>query len=265
MIEWLKRALGISDASSRMSDTFDALTAHVSGGPPEMAKQILGHLDLRSDTLAFGDPQSVAELEISGIDSSRVTVSALVWKYPAGAVRVAALTFNLGKDLHASQPQKVGQIGIDSAALVVADKADIDDYWTETGEARIGVISRAPDDTLLHDLKSRFNLETVMVNRVRAEIVGSVSGALEKEIEAYLKSVPEYSKFPYMHFHVQTNNSFERANFMDSPWGFMPIGSSESASMFVCTTGRGDGTYDVHCRYSGSTPRVVSIDFMADD
>lgn len=41
-----------------MSDT---LTGHLSGGQPEMAKRTLGHLGMRSDTLAFGDPQSVGD------------------------------------------------------------------------------------------------------------------------------------------------------------------------------------------------------------
>src|SRR2546423_528034 len=55
---------------------------------------------------------------------------------------------------------------------------------------------------------------TVRVNPVRAEVVGPVSEDLADEIKAFLKADPRYSDYPFMYFHVQTNNSFDRANYI---------------------------------------------------
>jgi hypothetical protein len=43
--------------------------------------------------------------------------------------------------------------------LVVADKADIDEHWTETGKDLIGVISTASDDTVVRLLAKRFQTQ----------------------------------------------------------------------------------------------------------
>jgi hypothetical protein len=158
--------------------------------------------------------------------------------------------------------KRIGEIAIDSGKLVIADQADMDEHGTEVGPDRIGVIPRAQDDRVLRMLTKRFNLKTVRVNPARAEVSGPVSESLAKEIEDYLKLDPEYSKFPFMYFYIQTNNTFERANFMESAWGFLPIGIADAPLMFVCETGRGDGLYDVDCEFSGDVPCRLSITFI---
>ena len=253
------------DGRQRFFGMIDKLNAEAGGGEPKTIEQHLGSLTIRSGILSFGDPQDLSSVEIPNIDSDEVSISAKLWQYPSDGATVIGLTINIGNGSHCDPPRKVGELGIDSAAIIVADKADIDEYWTETGKDRIGVISTAPDDTLLRKLKKRFKFKTVQINPVRAEVVGPVSATLEQEIENYLKSIPEYAQFPFMHFHVQTNNSFDRANYTDKPWDFMPVGNEDRPLMFVCGTGRGDGRYDVNCRYSGNAPRIVSINFVDDD
>jgi hypothetical protein len=267
MFEWLKRVFGQSDDDERQRffGMIDALNADAAGGAPTTIERELGTLKIHSGVLAFGDPQDLPSVEIPNIDTDQVSVSAKLWQYPSGSATVIGITINIGNGFHGDPPRKVGELGIDSAALVIADKADIDEHWTETGKDRIGVISTAPDDKLLRKLKKRFKLKTVQINPVRAEVVGPVSETLEHRIEDYLKSIPEYAHFPFMHFHVQTNNSFDRANYMDKPWDFMPVGNDDLPLMFVCGTGRGDGCYDVQCRYSGDVPRSVTINFIEDD
>ena len=267
MLNWLKRIFGESEEAKRQRffQMVDALNAATNRGPPTTVERRAGTLKLRSGVLAFGDPQYVPSLEIPNIDAEEAIFSASLWQYPSGGATVVALQIELG-DLSACDPPRVvGAVGIDSAALVVADKADISEHWTETGKDRIGVITTAPDDKLLRELQRRFKLKTVQVNSIRAEVVGRISESLEREINAYLQSVPEYAQFPFMHFHVETNNSFDRVNYFKEPWGFLPVGNDDLPLMFVCSTGRGDGRYDVQCQFAGDVPKIVSISFIDDD
>jgi hypothetical protein len=267
MLNWLKRLFGESqeDKRQRFLKMVDALNAATAKNTPTTIDRHLGTLKIRSGVLAFGDPQYVPSFELSNIDTDEVLISARLWEYPSGGATVIALRINIGDSSRCDPPRKVGALSIDSAALVIADKADLDEYWTETGKDRIGVISTAPDDTLLRELKRRFKLRTVPVNFVRTEVVGPVSEGLAREIEEYLKSIPKYAQFPYVHFYVQTNNSFDRVIHLEKPWDFIPVGNDDLPLMFVCGTGRGDGCYDVRCQFTGDVPRIVSIDFVDDD
>jgi len=196
MLNWLKRIFGESKESKRQRflEMVDEMNASANRGPPTIVERPLGTLKLRSGVLAFGDPQCVPSLEIPNIDADKALISARLWQYPSGGAMVAALRIELGNSSSCDPPQAVGALGIDSAALVVADKADISEHWTDTGKDRIGVISTAPDDKLLRDLQRRFKLKTVRANIVRAEIVGPVPESLEHEINTYLKSIPKYGR-----------------------------------------------------------------------
>ncbi len=266
MFDWLRRVSGRSDGDERQwfFGTIDALNAEAGGGQPIAIKKSLGRLKLRSGTLALGDPQYVPGLEVPNVTADEVEISASLWRYPSGAETVTGLSLSLGGPQGSGAQRKVGEVEIDSAKLVVADKADIENHWAETGKDRIGVISTAPDDTVLRLLTKRFKLKTRRVNRVRAEVVGPVSEQLAAEIEAFLKADPKYADYPFMYFHLQTNNSFDRANYMNREWQFMPIGNSPEPLMFVCGTGRGDGCYDVQGQFDGDVPRVLTVTFVDD-
>ena len=173
-----------------------------------------------------------------------------------------SLTITLGNEATAGPSRQIGDFEIDSTKLVVIDKADLEDHWTKVGKDRIGVISTAPDDAVLQMLTERFQLETVRVNANRADVAGPVSEALEKEIENYLRSNPEYADFPSDYFRVETNSSLDRACHLERSWGFIPVGNEGGPQMFVCGTGRGDGVYDVHGTFSGDVPNVLSIEFI---
>jgi hypothetical protein len=177
-------------------ELLDALNAEAGGGAPIMTERFLGNLKLRSGTLVLGDPQYLPGLEIPNVAVPEVAIAARLWRYPSGAETVTALTLRLGDGGDVGTLRKIGEVGIDSGKLVVADKADIEEHWTETGEDRIGVISTARSDAVLHMLTERFNIKTVQVNPVRAEVVGPISEQLAKEIESYLKSDPGTRTFP---------------------------------------------------------------------
>ena len=266
MLEWLRRLFQGSQEKQRKRffETIDTLNADAGGGEPTSIERFLGALPLRSGTLVLGDPQYMPALEVPNIDVSEAQISAQLWRYPSEGTCVAALTIKLGDEVGIDSRSTIGEVGIDSAKLVVADKVDFEQHWTDVGKDRLGVISTAPDETVLRMLTRRFKLKTRQVNRIRAEVLGPVSEALEKEIEALLKTIPEYAEFPFMRFYVQTNNSFDRANRLDGSWKFMPVGNADEPSMFVCETGRGDGSYKVHGEFEGSVPRVLSIRFIDD-
>jgi hypothetical protein len=266
MFDWLRSLFGRSngDDRQRLFETLDALNAEAGGGEPVTTRQSLGCLKLRSGTLALGDPQYMPGLEIPNVSADQVEISASLWRYPSGTETVTSLRLAFGEQTGGNSSRKVGEVEIDSAKLVVADKADIEEHWTETGKDRIGVISTARNDTVLQLLTKRFKLKTVRVNPVRAEVVGPVSEQLAAEIVAFLKADPKYADYPSIYFYLQTNNSFERANYMNKDWQFMPVGNNPEPRMFVCGTGRGDGCYDVHGLYDGDVPRVLTVTFVND-
>ncbi|CAN5595527.1 hypothetical protein BH10PLA2_BH10PLA2_20620 [soil metagenome] len=264
MFDWLRRNFRRSgaDERERFFETVDALNAEAGGGDPTETRRSLGRLKLRSGTLALGDPQCVLGLEVPNFAGDEVEISASLWRYPSGAETITALSLSFGGPTGGAVERKVGEVGIDSAKLVVADKADIEEHWSETGKDRIGVISTAPDDSVLRLLTKRFKLKTRRVNPVRAEVVGPVSEQLVAEIECFLKANPKYADYPFMYFHLQTNNSFDRVNYLDRAWQFMPVGNSHEPLMFVCGTGHGDGCYDVQGKFDGDVVRVLTINFI---
>ena len=267
MLDWLRRIFGLSPIDERQQffTTIDALNSEILGGEPVVLRKSLGQLSVPSGTLVLGDPGIFYELEIPNVAVERVDISASLWCYPSGIERVIALSLGLGETSGPLQPRIIGEVRIGSARLLVADKADIEEYWTDTGRDRIGVISTAPDDTVLRLLTTRFKLKTIRVNHVRAEVVGPVSETLAEEIEAFLRKNPKYGDFHWMYFRVETYNSFERAIDLKGPWDFLPIGHDPEPLMFVSETGRGDGNYDVHGRFEGDIPRILTIAFVEEE
>jgi hypothetical protein len=268
MFDWLRRIFQQTeeDKRQRFFETLDAMNADAGGGEPITMTKVVGNLKLRSGTLALADPQCLPSgmLEVPHLAANEVAISVSLRRYPSGAETPTAITLRLSHATAGGTRRKIGEVGIDSAKLVVAGKSDIQDHWTEVGKDRIGVISTAPDDAVLRTLTKQFKLKTVRVNPIRAEVVGSISEQLEKEIEAYLKTIPKYADFPFLHFRVETNNSFDRANHMEEPWSFMSVGNGPEPVMFVCETGRGDGCYDVQGEFAGEVAHVLTVAFIED-
>jgi hypothetical protein len=215
----------------------------------------VGKLSIPSGSIVLGEIQWPPDLAVSNIQTALADVSVKTWQD-----QVAALVLTLGPSHGVDARRVVGQIGIDSAKMLVADKEAVAEHWADVGPDRIGVVSSRVE----LQLKKRFNLKTRCVNPIRTEIVGPVSEALEKEIVAYLPTIdPKYESLHCVVFYVQTNNTFERANFLVDDWAFLPIGNRPKPEMFVCTTGMGDGSYDVVVDYEGNVPRAVTVTFIS--
>jgi len=114
-------------------------------------------------------------------------------------------------------------------------------------------------------LVRQFGLRIGKRNVSSVEVVEPVSEALESNIETYLRTFPEYADFPFLHFHVQTNDSFDRVNYLKDPFAFVQIGNDPNPLMFVCETGDGDGTYDVVAEYDRDRVAALSVTFIDED
>lgn len=243
--------------------SLDALNAESGGGEPITVDRFLGRLEVKSGSILLGDPQDVAGgVEIANISVDQIEISASLWKYPLGRESVIALRLELGKPTRDGVRRKVGEVGIDTATLVIVDKVDFKENWAEVGNDRIGFISTRRDDAVLQILTTEFRLKTTRDNQFTARIADPVSNELEEEIIAYLKTKPEYADYPFLHFCVHTNNTFDRTMEMKGAWEFMPVGNEPTPLMFVSGTGRGDGVYDVEVDFEGDIPRVVTINFL---
>ena len=261
------RAGGDRDTRDRFFALQDALNAAGAGGEPAVTERHLGDLPLRSGTLCLGDPQQPRAVTIPGVDAAAAAISARLRRYPSGREAVDALRIEFPADTPdaapAGPPRVVGELAIDSARLVVADAADLEEHWLDTGSDRIGLVSTHPPE-LAPALQARFGWETVRRDPFDLEVVGPISPDLERDVRDYLKSVPEFAQFHYLNFKVHTNDSFDRLNGGGSGPRFLPVGGADGPVLFTCGTGRGDGRYEVRCTFAGETPRVVTVDFTAD-
>ncbi len=271
MFDWLMRRFRPWTDHGAQAEFFakiDALNAQGQGGEPLLVRRVLGRLAVPSGVLVLGDPQYVpgfSSVELEGV-GAEVVIAAALKQYPSGSETVMAL--DLDFDLPDSGPESrrlLGEVGIDTAKLLVADKVDLKDHRAEVGPDRIGVIPLPGRGKIARRLMKRFGIKLVLVGTYDIQVVGPVSEALEGEIMAYLETIPECSKYPFMYFSVRTNNTFDRANRMDAAWDFLPIGNTPEPLMFVCGTGRGDGRYEVWGRFRGDRPGGLSIDFGVED
>lgn len=261
MLGWIRGILGARSPRNIFA-WVDLKNAVAFGGDPNPISQMLGELKHHSGTLTLGDPQNPTELEIPNVPSGAARITATLLKYPRGLEVVAAITIQLGDSSAADDTRTIGEVTIDSGKLILADKADILAHWTQVGPDRLGVILTSRDDSVLRRLTRRFQLKTVQKNEIRHEVVGPISIEMEQAIEQELRSDPTTAALPFLHFRVETSNTFERTNFLKRPWGFLPIGNTPEPLMFVCDTGRGDGTYEVQATLANEIPQTISLSFI---
>ena len=230
-------------------------------GPTSVERRSFGELAVPSRCLLIADPQYVGSaLRIEPAESDRCPIEAEVLVGPSGRFDVAAVTVRFA-DSASGESEPFGCLSIDSAKALLVDASDFERHWNETGPDRIGVISTARDHRVRKRLEKRFGLKTKQVNDVRAETVAPVSAELEAAITRDLESDPEYAAFPFIHFRVETNNSFDRAVGASGP-GFIPVGNSPEPTMFAVRTGYGDGSYPVSVRRAGDGIAAAEIRFI---
>ena len=269
MLIWLRRALRTPEQQDRQDfiDSLESMNREALGGTPTEVCRRIGTLALPSGALVMNDPQEMpntAGNRFVGLAAREAEITVTLWQYPSGYEKTVALQLQFGDFPAETSRREIGSLGIDSAKIVVAAAEDLERHWTEIGPDRIGKITTARDDTVKRLLTKRFGLKTRQVSDITAEVVGPVSEALETEIVAYLKTIPQYADFPIIYFRVQTNNSFDRVNYFDGPYGLLPIGNEPTPVLLTCGTGHGDGRYTIYGAFSGERLCRIEVDFLED-
>jgi hypothetical protein len=222
----------------------------------------IGEIVVSSGCLLLADPQYIGTpLAIEQIPLGKWLVIADVIRCPRGQARVAAVFFQFGR-ADGGALQEIGHVPIDSAKMVAIDRNDYDTYWREIGPDRIGVVNTARDKRVVALLKKHFNLDCVQADAIRAQIVQPVSPDMEDEINRLLQSIPQYAQFPYMHFYVQTNNTFDRVNWMPDRWGMIELDSLSNSRLLAFGTGYGDGTYPVFGQINNKGVSSLEVRFI---
>jgi hypothetical protein len=85
---------------------------------------------------------------------------------------------------------------------------------------------------------------------------------LEKEIVAYLKSIPEYAKLTGLVFRVQTNNTFERVMDTKDSWSLLTIDEASAEQLLTVRTGFGDGSCPVRTFLKDGRLSRVEVTFI---
>lgn len=268
MFSWIQRQLARLNPATRgeLVAAIDTLNDLQGGGPgtPHYAEP--GSLAIPSGRLCLRDPQGWAPCVTDWARPVDLGITLNVRVRPDGSVHIEELILRVkGESPAPDDWRELGQIGIDSAKVVVADEEAHNGHWTETGPDRIGHIRVLTGDRCLKLLQRKFRFKIAAGNRHSVRIAGPISTDLEKEVMAYLETIPEFADYPFLHFWVHTNNSFERVNNFDKAWGFLPVGNSSTPEMFVCTTGHGDGCYNVSGGYAGSQLVEVRVPFVVDE
>jgi hypothetical protein len=232
---------------------------------PSVLRQVAGTLRVHSGAVLLGDPMYLPDgLRLENVRAGCHPVVALVLDYPEGGRRVAAIELEFRPGA-ASAPDKLGEVAVDSACVALLDAQTHEQLWKEDGAARIGVLATPQHRKIATLLKERFSLEFEPVNPIRSELVQAVDQELEKQIIAYLETIPEYAEYPFLHFRVETRNTMEQLQddlHSQGLWCEHVLDKASGANILAFTSGFGDGCYPAYgIREKGELAKVA-VEFI---
>ncbi len=250
MIDWLKNLLQRTQAPEIVGKPDEPRT------PPVECVVEIGDLPSPSGKLILADSSTLASVEISNIAVEKVRLSALVMQSEGVIDDIKKIYLTCGDTSGPLESREVGQLLVDCHRFFAADYSDFDRNWTQTGPERLGQISLAGNPHVTKLLVRQFGLKIRKVNPISAEVTTPISVELERDINKYLSTFPEYAQFPFMKFRVETNGSFTHAQSVRFPWGYVPIGNDPNPQMFVCEIGWGSFSVTIEA-CQGQTRRVT--------
>ena len=106
---------------------------------------MIGEVEISSGVLLIGDPMIWNEpVRIEGVPPGRVAIEAEIIKYPEGGrhIKKISLQFRPGQ---VDARRSLGEVGVDSASVVLLDEATYERFWQEVGPERIGITSTPQD------------------------------------------------------------------------------------------------------------------------
>ena len=153
---------------------------------------------------------------------------------------------------------------MDSATVVAVDADVYEQHWKEVGSERIGQIGIPEHRKIARLIEKRFGLKSRQVNVVVSEFEEPISEELEKEIQAYLQTFPEYAEHTFFYFRVKTMNTFERISeaMRERRWAEVVLDEVSGASLLAFSSGFGDGRYPVEGLYNSGELAGVEVEFI---
>jgi hypothetical protein len=232
--------------------------------PPRVFRETIGHVSCRSGTLLLADPSLIFDpVRVEGVPVGRVPVVAELIRYPEGGTRVAMVRLHI-RDGELDSRQMLGEVGVDSAKIVVVDARTHEECWKEVGPDRIGHTSGQNHVKIAKLIGKRFGLRHHEVNFISSEFLTPISEELEAAITSYIETLPEYAKFSYIYFRIKTNNTVDRiwAAMNGRNWAEVALGSRPDESLIAVTSGFGDGRYTVESFTRGGELLAVEVRFI---
>ncbi len=232
---------------------------------PTTAGATLGALEISSGSLLIADPKYLYDpVRIDGVPPGRLVVQAEVIQYPEGGRHIKKIDLQFRSGQFESR-RELGKIGVDSACVVLIDAETYERFWNEVGPERIGLTSTPNDHLRVAELiRKQFGLKSREVSSLHSRFLDPISEEMESRIIAFLKTFPEFAKFPFMYFRVETGNTFTKLQQAKSnrPWCQMVLDEASGANLFAVTSGFGDGSYCVEGLYGSQELLGVEVEFI---
>jgi hypothetical protein len=238
--------------------------------PPTFSQVAIGELHVPSGKVQIADPMFLGPFDstygvVVEVPVSKIAVQALLIRYPEGGQRIARIGLFFGEPPPDSR-QRLGEVGVDSATVVLVDPAAVAQYWKNVGPERLGWVGIPGGERLARLIARRFAL-TPRFNGLNWEFEDPISESLEEQIREYLKTVPGYDGFAYVFFHVKTWNTHDqiREAMSGRGWCEFVLDEASGASLFALPSGFGDGTYQVEGLYRSGQLIGVEVEFIGPD
>jgi hypothetical protein len=232
---------------------------------PTQSEATVGEVEISSGSLLIADPMYLYEpVQVEGIPPGRVPVLAEIIRYPEGGrhIRKIAMRFRAGQ---VASRRILGEIGVDSACVVLLDAVTSECFWKEVGPERVG-LTGTPDDhvRVAKLIQKQFGLKFSEVSILHSRCLEPISEEMEARIIAFLKTIPKYAEFTFMYFRVKTGNTLDRLNqaMSNRPWCELVLDEASGANLVAVTSGFGDGSYLVEGLYGPRELLGFEIEFI---